>query len=162
LLSTTHQRRAIALTRLGRHAEAAKDFAQAGELQAREIFYHLPHAVYLARWGEHTLAVAEANAASEAKDVLAVTLYKAACVYALASLCVKEDPKLAERYASRAVELLRQLVAKGYKSVAYMKKDTDLDGLRGRDDFKKLMAQLEQPPQEERKRGPGQGTPDGQ
>jgi hypothetical protein len=61
----------------------------------------------------------------------------------------------------RAVELLRQAVAKGFWDVDSMKKDTDLDGLRGRDDFKKLMAQLEQPLQGERKREPGRGTPDG-
>jgi hypothetical protein len=74
---------------------------------------------------------------------------------------VKQDIQLAEQYASRAVELLRQAVAIGFKNVSHMKKDTDLDGLRGRDDFKKLLAQLEQPLQEDRKRGPGQGTPDG-
>jgi hypothetical protein len=120
----------------------------------------------LARAGEHTSAVAEANAATaEAKYKVGAlnqqTLYKAACVFGLASSSVNGDPKLAEQYASRAVELLRQAVTKGFKNVPHMKKDIDLDGLQGRDDFKKLMAQLEQALQKERKRGPGQGTPDG-
>ena len=34
-------------------------------------------------------------------------------------------------------------VSKGYKAVAHMKKDTDLDPLRQRDDFRKLVADLE-------------------
>jgi hypothetical protein len=59
----------------------------------------------------------------------------------LASASVKGDPKLAEQYASRAVDLLRQAVAKGYKDVG-----PDLDVLRSRDNFKKLMAELEESP----------------
>jgi hypothetical protein len=34
-------------------------------------------------------------------------------------------------------------VSKGYKDVPHMKKDTDLDPLRQRADFKKLVADLE-------------------
>jgi hypothetical protein len=56
---------------------------------------------------------------------------------------VKEDAKLQARYAARAVELLRQAVARGYKNLAHMKKDRDLDILRDREDFKKLAADLE-------------------
>jgi hypothetical protein len=45
--------------------------------------------------------------------------------------------------AKRAVALLQQAVAKGYKDAEHMKKDDDLKALRGRDDFKKLLAGLE-------------------
>jgi hypothetical protein len=48
-----------------------------------------------------------------------------------------------EKHAARAVELLRKAVEKGYKDAAHMKKDADLDALRQRDDFKKLLADLE-------------------
>jgi hypothetical protein len=37
---------------------------------------------------------------------------------------------------------LTQAVAAGYKDVANMKKDKDLDALRGRADFRKVMAEL--------------------
>ena len=37
---------------------------------------------------------------------------------------------------------LRKAVAAGYKNVDHMKKDTDLDPLRSREDFKKLLAEL--------------------
>jgi serine/threonine-protein kinase len=69
-------------------------------------------------------------------------LYNAACGYAL---CVPlaDKPETKERYAARAVELLRQAVAKGFKDAAQVKQDNDLDALRQRDDFNKLLADLE-------------------
>ena len=41
------------------------------------------------------------------------------------------------------MKLLREAVSKGFKDVAYMKKDTDLDPLRQRDDFQKLVGELQ-------------------
>jgi hypothetical protein len=43
----------------------------------------------------------------------------------------------------RSLEPAQQAVGAGYKGVANLKKDTDLDLLRSRDDFKKLVAELE-------------------
>jgi hypothetical protein len=51
--------------------------------------------------------------------------------------------RLAPEEAARAVALLRQAVAGGYKDAARLKKDRDLDALRGRDDFRLLLAELE-------------------
>ncbi len=53
------------------------------------------------------------------------------------------DDAQVEQYAARAVELLRQAVAKGYKDVGHLKKDPDLDAQRQREDFKKLLRELE-------------------
>jgi eukaryotic-like serine/threonine-protein kinase len=60
-----------------------------------------------------------------------------------AQLAETERKELAQSYADRAMEMLRQAVARGYKDAAHMKKDTDLDPLRAREDFKKLLADLE-------------------
>jgi hypothetical protein len=49
----------------------------------------------------------------------------------------------AQFYGDAAMKLLRDAVSKGYKDVAQMKKDADLDPLRPRDDFQKLVAELE-------------------
>jgi serine/threonine protein kinase len=49
----------------------------------------------------------------------------------------------AQFYSEAAMKLLRDAVSKGYKDVAHMQKDTDLDPLRQRDDFQKLVADLE-------------------
>jgi hypothetical protein len=38
---------------------------------------------------------------------------------------------------------LTQAVAAGYKDADHMKKDKDLDALRDREEFKKLLAELE-------------------
>src|SRR5262249_2154170 len=51
--------------------------------------------------------------------------------------------ELAKSYGDRAMETLRQAVAKGYKDAANLKKEKALDPLRSRDDFKKLLAELE-------------------
>jgi hypothetical protein len=41
------------------------------------------------------------------------------------------------------MRLVRDAVNKGYKDVVHMKKDTDLDPLRQREDFQKLVAELQ-------------------
>jgi len=77
--------------------------------------------------------------------------YKAA---RLTSLCVqlaKNDDNLSEtvridlakQYSDQAMMLLQGAVRKGFKDVARVKKDTDLEPLRQREDFNKLMAELE-------------------
>jgi tetratricopeptide (TPR) repeat protein len=50
----------------------------------------------------------------------------------------------ADLEADRAMGWLKQAVAAGYKNTAALKQDKDFDALRGRDDFKKLTADLEQ------------------
>ena len=41
------------------------------------------------------------------------------------------------------MELPHQAVQAGFKDAAHVKKDSDLDPLRDREDFKKLIAELE-------------------
>jgi hypothetical protein len=41
------------------------------------------------------------------------------------------------------MKALREAVSKGYKDVRLMKKDADLNPLRQREDFQKLVAELE-------------------
>src|SRR5262249_27777269 len=77
--------------------------------------------------------------AKEAKNPDA--LYDAACAV---SLCVpladKADEK--EKHAARAVALLKQAIAAGYKDLDHIQKDTDFDPLRQRDDFRQLLKAL--------------------
>lgn len=85
-------------------------------------------------------AVAEVVELSKLPNWNATQWYDFACVYAVAS--GKSADKKAE-YADRAMELLRKSVKAGYKDVAHLKQDKDLDPLRERDDFKKLLAELQ-------------------
>jgi hypothetical protein len=76
-------------------------------------------------------------------------LYGAACAYALCAGAAKQAKSpvagapVPEKLAEEALALLKQAVAKGFKNSAHMKQDKDLDGLRARVDFQKLLAKLE-------------------
>jgi serine/threonine protein kinase/tetratricopeptide (TPR) repeat protein len=50
----------------------------------------------------------------------------------------------AQFYADEAMKMLRDAIAKGFMDAAHMKQNTDLDALRGREDFTKMLAELEQ------------------
>jgi hypothetical protein len=77
--------------------------------------------------------------------------YDAAAGLALCIPIVREDDQattasrdqLASYYGDAAMAMLRQAVAKGYKDLAHLNGNQDLDSLRGRDDFKQLVAELE-------------------
>ena len=77
--------------------------------------------------------------------------YDAACSLSLCVPIVAKHDKLdatqrkesAQFYTDAALKLLRDAVSRGYKDVVHVKKDTDLDPLRQRDDFQKLVAELE-------------------
>ena len=54
----------------------------------------------------------------------------------------KQRKEAVQFYGDAAMKLLRAAVSKGYKDVQHIRKDTDLDPLRRREDFKKLVAEL--------------------
>jgi tetratricopeptide (TPR) repeat protein len=153
-LRNAHWGRARALNQLGRHAEAAGDWQRAAELDdgRNRFFFRLQHSAALAHAGGHpdaVKAVEEVLASSDPKVKTPPSgplLYDAACVYALSAAAVKEDAKLREQYTARAIALLRQAKSAGFfkdpKQVEHIKKDTDLDALRQRDDFQKFAAEL--------------------
>jgi serine/threonine-protein kinase len=127
---------------------------EALEKAFKENAEHSQRAQKLALGGDHARAVAEVQPILESKYANYIDLYNAACVYSLSSAAVRKDAKVAaeeqtklgRQYADRAMELLRQSVAKGYRGradVNHMKSDTDLDPLRERADFKKLIDELE-------------------
>jgi tetratricopeptide (TPR) repeat protein len=137
--------RALALDDLKRHAEAARDWDKVVELspEAQRAGFRANRAVSRVRAGQVDAAIQEAE--ELAKDANADMLYNAACVLALAAGRPDEagGSLSKEKCARRAVALLRQAVAKGFKDADHMKNDDDLKALRGRDDFKKLLAELE-------------------
>lgn len=66
-------------------------------------------------------------------------LYNAGCFYALSSGKV---PARRDEFGNRAMTLLQQASKAGFNKAAVAKTDTDLDPLRGRDDFKQWLADL--------------------
>jgi eukaryotic-like serine/threonine-protein kinase len=75
----------------------------------------------------------------------AFDLYNAACSHAVAASVLRacNKPADAAREADLAMAWLKQAIAAGYHDALLMKGDTDLAALRDRDDFKKLLADLE-------------------
>ena len=71
--------------------------------------------------------------------------YIAACGYALCIPLV-DKKETQEQYGKRAVELLRKAAEMGFRDVAHIKKNSDLEPLRQRDDFKQFLAELEKLP----------------
>ena len=103
----------------------------------------LKRAASLAHAGDHAKAAVEAEAQAAGEKVPADTLYNCACVFALCSAESKDDADLKKQYADRAMAGLLKAVKAGYKDAAHLTKDIDLDPLRGREDFKMLIAELE-------------------
>jgi serine/threonine protein kinase/tetratricopeptide (TPR) repeat protein len=137
-----HLGRADALVKLDRHAEALADWDQTVDLsdpkQRPEMQAY--RALSRLRAGKAEDAVAEVAELTKLNIWNGAGLYNFACIYAVASA---KDKARQEEHAQRAVALLRQAVKAGFTDVALMKKDTDLDPLRQRDDFKKLLAELD-------------------
>jgi serine/threonine-protein kinase len=117
--------------------------------------------------GDHARATTEARTAAESGHANAQTCYNAACVYAQSAHIVRQDARLAasdrdrlaERYAGRALELLRKAAQQGYRDVKHLREDYDLRPLRARPDFQKWLADLEKgvrsgKPQQPGARGP--------
>jgi hypothetical protein len=76
--------------------------------------------------------------------------YDAACALSLCVPIAREEQQFdaakreaAEQfYGDKAMKMLHAAVTKGFKNVAHMMKDTDLDPLRGREEFQKLIEDL--------------------
>ncbi len=152
-LRRAHQGRAIVLTRLKRYQEALPDWDRRVELDkglSRE-WVLLQRARVYAILGQHTRAEAEAEAVARRVPREGDLLRDAACVLALAATAAGADTTLPaeERRrrtgscSDRAVGLLRQAVAEGYKDAKRLRQDPDLAPLRQREDFRALVAGLE-------------------
>jgi tetratricopeptide (TPR) repeat protein len=91
---------------------------------------------------QHDKAIAAAEMLADmAKS--ADDLYNASCTFALCVLIADSDESK-EKDAVRAVTLLRQAVNMGFKDVKQLKTDPDLNALRQRDDFRRLLRELEE------------------
>jgi serine/threonine protein kinase/tetratricopeptide (TPR) repeat protein len=108
-------------------------------------------ATLLATRGDHARAFQEAEAMAGKEELNSGNLYNMACLYSRCTAAASKDVKLPpaertslqEQYAARAIEYLRRAVAKGYCNLPEIKSDSDLDALRGREDFKKLVKDVE-------------------
>jgi serine/threonine-protein kinase len=163
---------ALILSNLGKLAEQQREFAQARQLLQKALLHHeavlkanSQHTAYQEQYRDNLSALTQTCAGQhdQAAAVEAATklrdlgwnppgdAYNAACALAQCIAIVEIDEKANKEerakqiqfYGDRAMAMLRDAVAKGYKDAAHMKKNTELDSLRSREDFKKLVADLE-------------------
>jgi hypothetical protein len=109
------------------------------------------------RNGLNELAIRQAEEMAKKQKDKADLAYRAACVCAAAIEGVKKTPWLAptqaqqltDRYATRAMVMLRQAESAGFfrqpANLTRLKADKNLEPLRERDDFKKWLTQLAMP-----------------
>ena len=141
--------RARALVGMKRYSEAISEWDRAIDLQKPPLRpnMQLERAATLARNGEHVKAAEAAEKLAADSKATGPILYDSACVLAISAGVVKDNAKLSEQYTARAVVILRLTERKGFfknpARVIHLKKDPDFDFLRGREDFKKLIAELE-------------------
>ncbi len=141
-LRNCHWNRGIAKGQLGKHAEVLKDWDRAIELSPPQAQRNMRASRAIPRVASGMVAEGVADAAELTKsgDWDSDQWYNFACVYSLASVKLADKK---QEYADRAMELLAKAVKAGFKDADQMKTDSDLAPLREREDFKKLLADLE-------------------
>jgi tetratricopeptide (TPR) repeat protein/tRNA A-37 threonylcarbamoyl transferase component Bud32 len=141
-----------ALQRLGRVDEAIAERKRLIELNPNNPAEHYELGNALKAKGDldgAVVAYRAATAAIEKKNPPdANSLYNAACYRALiaAAQAQARGPdaaRLTKDEADRAMAWLTKAVAAGFADFALMDKDTDLDSLRDREDFRKLWADVQ-------------------
>jgi serine/threonine protein kinase len=115
----------------------AHEFSNVPQYRAEQNSMQLALAGLLTNSGQAAEAAAIAESIAAEMDKSVDLLYKCSCALSLAA-AAPSNPD-ADKHAGRAVELLRQAMAKGYRNFAQMMKDPDLSAIRGREDFAALL-----------------------
>jgi tetratricopeptide (TPR) repeat protein len=141
-LRDSYEGQAKAYDRLRKLGEADKSWENVIELTVEQDQPHFRASQAKSRLvsGQTAGAMAEVEELTKSAKARALHGYNFACVYSLASAKIADKK---EEYADRAMELLRQAMNHWCKDANYIKRDADLDPLRGRADFKRLVAELE-------------------
>jgi eukaryotic-like serine/threonine-protein kinase len=139
--------------------DEARPYLQAA-LKARpqDPGFRMANRDYLVALGQSRLGLADHARLAATADELArfgyepaKDTYNAACMLCNCATLAGKDNQLADArpreltqsYADRALALLRQAIAAGFNDAAHLKEDPDLEPLRAREEFGKLVAELE-------------------
>ena|GEM_PF-1929330 len=157
VLSNVHMARAETLVRLKRREEAIPDWRRMAELGEGRTDAELRslRTLGLAQLGDHARATAEVRDLEADGREPVYSEYNHACVFSLAIRAVQADhslsaadrQKLAEQFGREAVARLTRMKADGFfrspGMADYLKRDTDMDPLREREDFRALVLEVE-------------------
>jgi serine/threonine-protein kinase len=161
-LANTYRGLGETLTARNRVAEAAKPLGQSIKLwqglvdQFPEVSNYKRGLIITQaqNWlcqGNHAEAARTALGLPRISPPQVADLYNAACLLARCMPAAQKDDKLtpdqrdltSQGYGDQAMKWLRLSVSKGFATAVHLKTDADLKPLHARDDFKKLLAELE-------------------
>jgi tetratricopeptide (TPR) repeat protein/tRNA A-37 threonylcarbamoyl transferase component Bud32 len=142
VLRNTFWGRALAYQDLGKFTDAVTDWDLAIRLSppTEQMQLRIFRATARVEAGQVAEAVAEAEELTKTKGWPPAVLVRLACIFATASAKIPENRKA---HGDQAMELLQQAIKGGFKDLAGLKGEEHLQSLRDRDDFKKLLADLE-------------------
>jgi serine/threonine protein kinase len=143
----------VALARYDKAIGILDDAVSKGYEAARmiSVLARIGRAITLAKQGNHSRATEEAESLARREGLTSVNAYNLACLWSRSSAAAGRDAalspadraRLKAHHAERAMDLLKKAVAMGHRHPAVMRADHDLDALRDRNDFRKLLADLE-------------------
>jgi serine/threonine protein kinase len=146
-------RPAPARARYDKAIETLESAQAKGYMKAREVAMtaRIGRAVTFAAEGNHARAADEAEALARQQKLTPINVYDIACLFSRSAAAAERDLALSPadrtrkkaRYADRAMDFLRDAVGGGYGHTLAIRTDIDLDPLRARDDFRKLISGLE-------------------
>jgi tetratricopeptide (TPR) repeat protein len=142
LLRNSIWARAGTFTKLNRHTESVSDWDMVISLSRPDERpeFQASRALALAKTGRIAEALAVLTELHSQQKWDGDQLYDFAVVYSIAAKMTAEK---SVEYTETAVQFIDQAVKAGFKDVVRMKSDDDLHSLRDRDDFKKLVTDLE-------------------
>jgi serine/threonine protein kinase len=142
-LRNAHWGRSEALTALGRHREALPERDRAIELDdTNEPTFRLGRIITLVRLDLGGRADAERDKLARTAD--AGVLYELACTYVVSAYMAHKrgEDAQCDDHEARAVQTLKRAVAKGFRDLARMQRDSRLTPLILREDYRKLLEEL--------------------
>jgi len=148
-----HGNRGLALSWLGKHRESADDWTRVVELSTEPVpaGYRVRLAMELVQSGELVRALAQAQLVNATPDIASDDCYNLGCLYALEAAAVRKDPnvspadraRLVGSHIADAMRWLKSAAVAGFFRDSAMRdhalKDTDLEILRDRPEFRRLI-----------------------
>ncbi|MEQ1827788.1 MAG: serine/threonine-protein kinase [Pirellula sp.] len=148
-LRNCYEGRSKAYDELRKYTEAEDDWNKYIELSPTESKYRLLTKRWkkLLRGGMVNEAIERISELSKWPTEDSELWYEYACAYSLASGLLPDKKK---EYSDRAMDLLTEAVKAGYDNSNQLNVDSDLRPIRDRDDFKKLVADVEAKPKKKK------------
>jgi serine/threonine protein kinase len=146
------QGRGKAYDQLRMETKADADWQKAIELSSEQDRHRIRtrRAIHLVFEDQVPKAIAMVEELAKLPIKEAKRWYEMGSVYSLASKLTSDQE---QKYSDRAMELLNEAVTLEYSDVETMSKDTNLDPIREREDFRKLLEELKEKNMSSEKKG---------